>query len=48
MRILLRAIGLTDAQARSSIRIGFGRYTREEDLIHATDRIIAAAQAFAT
>jgi cysteine desulfurase len=27
---VLRAIGLTDRQARSSIRLGFGRYTGEE------------------
>jgi cysteine desulfurase len=40
---VLRAIGLTEAQARASVRIGFGRYTREEDLIAAA----AAAQSFA-
>jgi len=42
---VLRAIGLSEAQARSSIRLGFGRYTQEEDLIAAVDRVIAAAQA---
>jgi cysteine desulfurase len=42
---VLRAIGLTEAQARASVRIGFGRYTTEEDLIAATDRLIAAAAA---
>lgn len=42
---VLRGIGLTEAQARSSIRIGFGRYTQEDDLISAIDRIIAAAAA---
>jgi cysteine desulfurase len=40
---VLRAIGLSDAQARTSIRIGFGRYTKEAYLIDAADRIIAAA-----
>ena len=40
---VLRAIGLTEAQARSSIRIGFGRYTAEEDLRAALDAIVAAA-----
>ena len=40
---VLRALGLTEAQARSSIRIGFGRYTHEDDLITAIDRITAAA-----
>jgi cysteine desulfurase len=36
---VLRAIGLSDAEARSSIRIGFGRYTTEEELMEALDRI---------
>lgn len=42
---VLRAIGLSDAQARSSIRIGFGRYTSEEELMAALDRIDIAARA---
>lgn len=42
---VLRAIGLSDAQARSSIRIGFGRYTSEEELLEACRRIDAAARA---
>ena len=42
---VLRAIGLTEPQARASIRIGFGRYTTEEELADALDRIIAAADA---
>ncbi len=42
---VLRAIGLTDAQARSCIRLGFGRYTSEEELLTALDRIAAAARA---
>ena len=42
---VLRAIGLSEAQARSSIRIGFGRYTREDELVAALDRIHAAADA---
>nr|WP_174293084.1 cysteine desulfurase family protein [Sphingomonas bacterium] len=42
---VLRAIGLTDAQARTSIRIGFGRYTGEDELAAALDRIDAAARA---
>ncbi|MBY8827102.1 cysteine desulfurase family protein [Hephaestia mangrovi] len=42
---VLRAIGLDERRARSSIRIGFGRYTTEEDLTDALDRIIAAADA---
>ena len=41
---VLRAIGLSDAEARSSIRIGFGRYTTEAELIEAIDRISAAAR----
>ncbi len=42
---VLKAIGLTDAEARSSIRLGFGRYTVEAELIEAIDRIVAAADA---
>jgi cysteine desulfurase len=42
---VLRAIGLTEAQARSSIRLGFGRYTTETELRDAIDAIVAAAQA---
>jgi cysteine desulfurase len=42
---VLRAIGLSEAQARSSIRLGFGRYTTEEELVIAIDRINAAAAA---
>jgi cysteine desulfurase len=40
---VLRAIGLSDAQARGSIRLGFGRYTEEAELIAAVDAIVAAA-----
>jgi cysteine desulfurase len=42
---VLRALGLTDAEARSSIRLGFGRYTTEAELTEALDRIAAAADA---
>lgn len=42
---VLRAIGLSDAEARASIRIGFGRYTSEDELLHAIDRIVAATRA---
>lgn len=42
---VLRALGLSDAQARSTIRIGFGRMTTEEELMTALDRICAAADA---
>ncbi len=42
---VLRAIGLGDAEARSSIRLGFGRYTGEDDLVAALDRIVAATDA---
>lgn len=42
---VLRAIGLSEREARSSIRLGFGRYTREDALMAAIDRIIAAAEA---
>lgn len=42
---VLRAIGLNDAEARSSIRIGFGRYTTEAELVEAVTRIDRAARA---
>ena len=42
---VLRALGLTGREARSSIRLGFGRYTSEEELVDACRRIDAAARA---
>jgi len=42
---VLRAIGLSDREARSSVRLGFGRYTSEEELVDACRRIDAAARA---
>lgn len=42
---VLQALGLSDAEARSSIRLGFGRYTSEEELLDAIQRIDAAARA---
>lgn len=47
---VLSALGLSEREARSSIRIGFGRYTKEEDLVRALSLIADAAnrqQAFA-
>jgi len=40
---VLTAIGLDRAQARTSIRLGFGRYTEMEELAEAADRLILAA-----
>ncbi len=42
---VLRAIGLTDAQAKSSIRLGFGRYTTVEEIDIAAHAINHAAEA---
>jgi len=42
---VLRAIGLTDAQAKSSIRLGFGRYTTAEEIDIAAKAINRAAEA---
>jgi len=42
---VLRAIGLSDAQAKSSIRLGFGRYTTREELVEACRALDAAAKA---
>ena len=41
---VLRALGLSDRQARSSIRIGFGRYTTKDELAEALERIDSAAR----
>ena len=42
---VLRALGLSDGEARSSIRLGFGRYTTRDELIEACRTIDAAAKA---
>ena len=42
---VLRALGLSDAQARASIRLGFGRYTTVEEVVRAAAAINAAADA---
>lgn len=41
---VLAALGLAQAQARSSIRLGFGRYTREDELEAALSAIAEAAE----
>ena len=41
---VLKAIGLSDAEARSSIRLGFGRYTSAEDIERASELILEAAE----
>jgi cysteine desulfurase len=41
---VLRAMGLSEAEARSSIRLGWGRYTTEAELNAALDALLAAAK----
>lgn len=41
---VLKALGLSDAEARSSIRLGFGRYTSPEDIERASVLILEAAE----
>lgn len=40
---VLRALGLTDTQARGSVRIGFGRYTTPQELERAAEALQDAA-----
>jgi cysteine desulfurase len=40
---VLRALGLDYREARSSVRLGFGRYTTQKELVDACRRIAAAA-----
>lgn len=42
---VLKAIGLSDAQAKNSIRLGFGRYTTLDEIEEAARLINAAAEA---
>lgn len=41
---VLRAMGLSESEARASIRLGWGRYTTQAELTAALDALIAAAQ----
>jgi cysteine desulfurase len=41
---VLRALGLTEAEARSSVRFGLGRMTTEEEVDYVAERVIAAVQ----
>jgi cysteine desulfurase len=41
---VLKAIGLTDAQAKNSIRLGWGRYTTIDQIDEAAKTILAAAK----
>ena len=41
---VLRALGLSDSVAKTALRIGFGRYTRDEDIDRAIAAICAAAR----
>ncbi len=42
---VLRALGLSDGEAKASIRLGYGRETSEAELLDALDRIDSAARA---
>jgi len=39
---VLQAIGLTDEEARSSLRFGIGRFNTAEEIDEAAERIVAA------
>lgn len=41
---VLRALGVTDDLAHTSIRFGFGRYTTEKDILYAVDCVVQAVE----
>jgi cysteine desulfurase len=41
---VLRALGLTETEARSSVRFGLGRTTTDDEVDYVADRVIAAVQ----
>ena len=41
---VLRALGVTEDLAHTSLRIGFGRFTSEDEVDYAADRIVEAVQ----
>jgi cysteine desulfurase len=45
---VLRALGVSDELARSSIRIGLGRTNTEEELDHAAHRLIESVKKLRT
>jgi cysteine desulfurase len=45
---VLRGIGLTEAEARATLRFGLGRFTTEEEVLYAARRVVEAAEASLT
>ena len=45
---ILKAIGLTDAQALSSVRFGFGRLNTKEEIDYASDKFVEAVNKLRT
>jgi cysteine desulfurase len=41
---VLKALGLTDDQARSSLRFGLGRFNTEADVAFAAERVVNAVR----
>ena len=41
---MLRALGLDDANAHSSLRFGIGRFTTEQEIDFVCDKIVAVVQ----
>lgn len=41
---VLRALGVSEENAHSSLRIGIGRFTTEQEIDYATEKIIASVE----
>jgi cysteine desulfurase len=45
---VLRAIGLSDADVRATLRFGLGRFTTREEIVYVIDRVVQTVSAART